>query len=256
MKQRADLLTVTQGLAPSREAARRRIMAGEVFCTVGGRTERVAKPGQLLPAAAVLSATAPPRFVSRGGDKLMSALEGITARGLELPLAGAVALDAGASTGGFTDCLLQHGAARVYAVDVGRGQLHVRLRQDPRVVSLEGVNLRHAPADLIPEPVHVVVADCSFISLRHILPPCITWLAPGGYALALVKPQFEVGPRWVGKGGVVRDEAARLAAVEGIRRFAEEELGLTPLATIPSAVLGPKGNQEYFLFLRWEKSSS
>ena len=256
MKQRADVLAVDQGVASSREVAKRRIMAGEVFWSVQDRTERVQKPGQMLPTAAVLSATAPPRFVSRGGDKLVSALEGIAACGLELPLVGAVALDAGASKGGFTDCLLQHGVARVYAVDVGRGQLHARLREDARVVSLEGVNLRHAPADLIPEPVHLVVADCSFISLRHILPPCLAWLARGGHVLALVKPQFEVGPRLVGKGGVVRDEAARLAAVDGIRRFAQEELGLMPLATIPSAVLGPKGNQEYFLFLRWESVNS
>lgn len=251
MKVRADVLAVAQGLAPSREAARRRIMAGEVFWLRSGQRQRVDKAGQLLPQEAELVAAALPRFVSRGGDKLLSALEALAAQGLGLPLEGWVALDAGASTGGFTDCLLQHGVARVYAVDVGHGQLHPRLRQDPRVVSLEGVNLRHAPPDLLPEAVDLAVADCSFISLRHILPPCLTWLREGGWVLALVKPQFEVGPQLVGKGGVVRDEAARLAAVEAIRRFAADALGLRPLATVPSAVRGPKGNQEYFvLFCR------
>ncbi len=253
MRVRADMLVVAQGLAESREMARRRIMAGEVFWRRHGHEERVTKAGQLLPAEAELVATPAPRFVSRGGEKLLSALEALAAQGVALPLAGQVALDAGASTGGFTDCLLQHGVARVYAVDVGHGQLHLRLRQNPRVVNLEGINLRFAPADLLPEMVDLVVADCSFISLRHILPRCLQWLRPEGWVLALVKPQFEVGPRLVGKGGVVRDEAVRLAAVESIRLFAAQELGLRPLATVASAVRGPKGNQEYFVL--WHREA-
>jgi len=138
-------------------------------------------------------------------------------------------------------------------VDVGHGQLHQRLRQDPRVVVMEGVNLRYAAADLIPEAVDLVVADCSFISLRHILPACLQWLRPGGMVVALVKPQFELGPQYVGKGGIVRDPALHQAAVERVQEAARS-LGLVPLAVLPSAVRGAKGNQEYFVVFRREEA--
>ena len=160
-----------------------------------------------------------------------------------------VCLDAGASTGGFTDCLLQRGAARVYAVDVGRNQLHEKLRADSRVVSLEGVNLRHAPPELIPEAVDLVVADVSFISLTLVLPPCMTWLKPGGLAAVLIKPQFELGPGETVKG-VVRDEAARQRAVDKILAFCAASLSLTSEGVLPAAVKGPKGNQEYMALFR------
>jgi len=180
------------------------------------------------------------RYVSRGGGKLETAIE---AFGLDL--AGLTALDAGASTGGFTDCLLQHGVVRVYAVDVGTAQLHEKLRADPRVVSMEQVNLRHAPADLLPETVDIVVADVSFISLTKVLPACLRFLKPGGRVVALVKPQFELSPDKVGKGGVVREAAFQQEAVDKVLEFARAELSLTAVGVVPSKVKGPKGNQEY-----------
>jgi 23S rRNA (cytidine1920-2'-O)/16S rRNA (cytidine1409-2'-O)-methyltransferase len=158
------------------------------------------------------------------------------------------ALDVGASTGGFTDCLLQHGARRVYALDVGYGQLHWRLRQNKRVVCMERINIRHAEADLLPEPVDLVVVDCSFISLRLVLPPSLRFLAPQGRILALVKPQFEVGPNQTDKG-VVRDPELRLETVENISAFARDELGLTVMGHVASDIRGPKGNQEYIIHL-------
>jgi 23S rRNA (cytidine1920-2'-O)/16S rRNA (cytidine1409-2'-O)-methyltransferase len=244
-KARADQLLAEQGLAKSREKAKRMIMAGEVYCLREGREpERVTKPGQLLSPQARLTVSERQRFVSRGGDKLESAMDHFRLR-----IAGAVCLDVGASTGGFTDCLLQHGALRVYATDVGRGLLDQRLRNDPRVVVLEGVNFRYAPPDLIPEKVDLAVADCSFISLRIILPPIQAFLAPGGRILALVKPQFELARNQVGKG-VVRSPDLQKEAVEGLARYAGEELGLRDLGSVPSGIKGPKGNQEYFLLLQ------
>lgn len=181
--ERADVVLAEQGLVESREKAKRLIMAGEVFLLQGDSKTPVAKPGQQIPRDALLRIKEPERFVSRGGYKLLTALEhfGLDVNGL-------IALDAGASTGGFTDCLLQFGAARVYSVDVGHGQLHWKLVRDPRVVNLERVNLRHATPDLLPEKVDLIVADCSFISLRLILPPCLQFLKEGGQILALVKP--------------------------------------------------------------------
>lgn len=243
-KIRADQLLADQGLVRSREQGKRLIMADRVRMRVDGGLRPVAKPGQTLSRDAVLEVEAGERFVSRGGEKLLTALE-------HFPIAvqGVVALDVGASTGGFTDCLLQHGAARVYCVDVGRGQLHWKLRQDPRVVNLEVVNFRQAGPDLLPEPVDLVVVDCSFISLRLILPSCLQFLKPGGGIIALVKPQFEVGPKAAVKG-VVRDPALRDEALADVIRFAEEELGLYGLGSVPSKILGPKGNQEYLVLLR------
>lgn len=243
-KIRADQLLVDQGLAESREQGKRLIMAGTVRMRVGDGLRSVAKPGQSLARTVVLEVEAGERFVSRGGEKLLTALEHFP-----ITVQNVVALDVGASTGGFTDCLLQHGAARVYCVDVGRGQLHWKLRQDPRVVNLEGVNFRQAAPGLLPEPVDLVVVDCSFISLRLLLPPCLQFLKPGGEIIALVKPQFEVGPRAVVKG-VVRDPALRDEALTGVIRFAEEGLGLLCLGSVPSKILGPKGNQEYLVRLR------
>ena len=213
------------------------IQAGQV-CLPDGQT--LDKPGARYPEDILLVLREPPRFVSRGGDKLEGAFE---AFGLDV--AGKTALDVGASTGGFTDCLLQHGAVRVYAVDVGTAQLHEKLRADPRVVSMENVNLRHAPADLLPEPVDIIVADVSFISLTKVLPSCLAFLRPGGLVAGLVKPQFEVSPDKIGKGGVVRDVAHQQEAVDMVTAFARDELGLVLRGVVPSKVKGPKGNQEY-----------
>ncbi len=242
--ERADVVLAEQGLAESREKAKRLIMAGQVWLVQGEAKTPVAKPGQQVPRSACLEVKESERFVSRGGFKLLTALEHF---GLDVN--GMTALDAGASTGGFTDCLLQFGAARVYAVDVGHGQLHWKLVKDPRVVNLERVNLRHAAPDLLPEKVDLVVADCSFISLRLILPPCLQFLKDGGQVLALVKPQFELGPEHAVKG-VVRSEELQLKAVDEVREFARDVLGLTVLGVVPAGIKGPKGNQEYLLHLR------
>ena len=249
-RQRADALVHAQGLAESREQARRLIMAGKVALEDAGLPPgappcKVDKPGHPYPEGTRFRLLEGERFVSRGAYKLLTIMDrfGLDVREL-------VCLDAGASTGGFTDCLLQHGARRVYAVDVGRNQLHEKLRADARVINLEGVNLRHAPVSLIPEEIDLVVADVSFISLTLILPPCMTWLKPGGRVAVLIKPQFELGPGETVKG-VVRDEAARRRAVDKITTFCDAALGLTCEGVVPAAVKGPKGNQEYMaLFSR------
>jgi 23S rRNA (cytidine1920-2'-O)/16S rRNA (cytidine1409-2'-O)-methyltransferase len=246
-KERVDQVLHEQGLTASREQAKRLVLAGRVF--LGGVSSpeafsRVDKPGRMVPPDAALRVAEEERFVSRGGYKLLTALEHFS-----LDVAEAVALDAGASTGGFTDCLLQHGAKKVYAVDVGMRQLHERLRRDARVISLEGVNLRLAPEDLIPEPLDMVAADVSFISLTLVLPSCLRWLKPGGLVAALIKPQFEAGPEALRKG-VVRDPALREAAVDKVLGFARRELPLTEIGVVPSALKGPKGNQEYMAVWR------
>jgi 23S rRNA (cytidine1920-2'-O)/16S rRNA (cytidine1409-2'-O)-methyltransferase len=242
-KYRADQLLVEQGLAESRERAKRLVMAGQVFLDQNGRPQRLDKPGRMLPATAVLALAEPERYVSRGAYKLLSAMEHF-----KLDVAGLVALDVGASTGGFTDCLLQHGAAKVYAVDVGKSQLHEKLRADPRVVSLEGINFRLARPDLIGETVDLAVIDVSFISLTKVLPAVKGFLTPGGRIVALVKPQFELGPGRTDKG-VVRDEGLRLLAVRMVEEAARE-LKFEPAGVVPAGVKGPKGNQEYLLLLR------
>ncbi len=243
-KARADHLVFEQGLAPSREQARRLIMAGRV--STGIPPVRVEKPGHAYAAETLFALSEPERFVSRGAYKLLTALEHFAIRP-----DGWVCLDAGASTGGFTDCLLQHGAARVYAVDVGRAQLHERLQRDARVIGREGINLRTAPADCIPEPVDLLVADLSFISLTLALPNCMQWLKAGALVVALVKPQFELAPHQV-KKGVVREEALQRQAVDGVCAFCEAELGLRRLGVVPAAIRGPKGNQEYLVCFRRE----
>lgn len=243
-KGRADQLLFEQGLAESREKAKRLIMAGQAYILDGDQKTPIAKPGQQLRPEAVLGIKGTDRFVSRGAYKLLTAIEYF-----QLSIEGFVCLDAGASTGGFTDCLLQHGAAKVYAVDVGKAQLHERLRTDERVVSMESTNLRTATPDLIPEPVDMVVADVSFISLTKILPPCMHFLKDDGQIVALIKPQFELGPGDNVKG-VVKDEGLRQQAVDMVVKFCREH-GFTHQGTVPSAIKGPKGNQEYLtLFLR------
>lgn len=253
-KARADELVYQQGLADSREQARRLIMAGKVALSPPpdepGRTpEPVRKPGHAYRTGTMFTLVGQERFVGRGAYKLLTALDRF-----RLDVTGFVCLDAGASTGGFTDCLLQHGAARVYAVDVGHAQLHEKLRADPRVVSREGVNLRTAPADLIPEPVDMVAADVSFISLTLVLPACLRWLRPGGLAVGLIKPQFEVGPHQTRKG-VVRDEAARQEAVDKVLSVCGAH-GLVCLGVTPAAIKGPKGNQEFLACWRKEDGSA
>jgi 23S rRNA (cytidine1920-2'-O)/16S rRNA (cytidine1409-2'-O)-methyltransferase len=237
---RLDQLVHERGLAPSRERARRLIMAGSVL--VGERP--VTKPGQAVPGdAPVRLRGADSPYVSRGGEKLAGALEAFV-----IDVRDRVALDVGASTGGFTDCLLQRGARRVFAVDVGYGQLAWRLRSDPRVVVMERTNARAlAPGDLAERP-DLAVLDVSFISLTLVLPPVVATLAPAATLVALVKPQFEVGRARVGKGGVVRDPAARADAVAGVRAAAAA-LGLAVQGQVDSALPGPKGNREVFLWL-------
>ncbi|MBC7227005.1 MAG: TlyA family RNA methyltransferase [Thermoflexales bacterium] len=233
---RLDRLLVERGLVESRAEAQRWIRAGEV--RVADRV--VDQPGALVAPDAPVTLTARPRFVSRGGEKLEAALVGF---GIDVQ--GWVVADVGASTGGFTDCLLQRGVARVYAIDVGYGQLDWRLRNDPRVVVMERTNARYL--ERLPEPLHLVTIDVSFISLRLILPRAVEWLLPQGYVLALIKPQFEAGRREVGKGGVVRDPAVhRRVLVEVIRAAADQ--GLTLRGLMVSPLLGPAGNRE---FLGW-----
>lgn len=252
-KKRADQLVQEQGLAESREKAKRLIMAGEVLLMPHEGSKalpvRVDKPGQTYPADSVFSLAGQDRYVSRGAYKLLTILESAS-----MDVTGYVCLDAGASTGGFTDVLLQRGAARVYAVDVGKNQLHEKLKNDERVVNLEGVNLRNAACDLIPEPVDLVVADVSFISLTLVLPPCMRWLKVGGHVAALIKPQFELGPGQTDKG-VVRSEEARMRAVEKVVTFARDSLGLRDLSVVPAAIKGPKGNQEYLALFRKEENA-
>lgn len=241
-RRRLDAELVSRGIAETRAKAQGLILAGRVLlagvvCTKCGTSVKESADVALLPA--------PRPFASRGGGKLSGALED-----LGIDPAGRVALDVGASTGGFTDCLLRSGASRVYAVDVGERLLDDRLLRDPRVVSLEKVNFRHAAARMLPEKVTFAVVDVSFISLRHILPVLPRFLSCGAEVLSLVKPQFEVGKGRVGKGGVVRDDALRREAVDGIAEFARET-GYEVLGEAESRVPGPKGNREVFLHLRW-----
>ncbi len=228
---------MARGLAESRSQARALVMAGAV--RVGGRV--VDKPGMPLPDGP-LEVVGGGRFVSRGGEKLQRALDRFT-----VDPTGLICADLGASTGGFTDCLLQAGAARVYAVDVGRGQIHWRLRQDTRVVTIERQNARYLES--LPEPVALVVADVSFISLALIFPAMRRLLTPDGQALTLVKPQFEAGREAVGKGGVVRDPATHRAVLHRFLADARRE-GFSTLGLIPSPLRGPAGNVEFLAHVR------
>ncbi|MDR2821067.1 MAG: TlyA family RNA methyltransferase [Desulfovibrio sp.] len=247
-RRRADQLVFEQGLAQSREQALRLIMAGKIAKAPDAAARQpspVIKPGHAYPADTAFILLENERYVSRGAYKLLTLLDSFA-----IDVSGFVCLDAGASTGGFTDCLLQRGAVRVYAVDVGHNQLHEKLRRDPRVISLEGVNLRYAEATLIPESVDMVTADVSFISLELVMPPCVIWLKSGGIAAVLIKPQFELGPGATVRG-VVRDEPARQHAVDKIVSFCGANLGLCCKGVLPAAIRGPKGNQEYMaLFVK------
>jgi len=241
---RADILLYEQGLAESREKARRLIMAGQVFIEEDGQQTLVSKPGQSVDPESCLKVKEQERFVSRGGYKLLTAIEHF-----KVDVEDKVCLDVGASTGGFTDCLLQMGARKVYALDVGYGQLHWKLRQDPRVINLEKTNVRYASADLLPEQVQLIVLDCSFISLRLTLPASLKFLAPAGEVIALVKPQFEVGRGQTIKG-VVKSREKINEVLSNLVDFAQNELGLEFLGSVPAMIKGPKGNQEYLVYLR------
>ncbi len=235
----AQHIIFERGEVESLDAAKRLVMAGLVYFEQGNSLVKVARTADLFLPTTHFVIQGKERFVSRGAYKLLTALEHFS-----LSVEGFVALDAGASTGGFTDCLLQHGAQKVYAVDVGTNQLHEKLQRDERVINLEGVNLRVAPASLLPEQVDIIVADVSFISLTHVLEPCVQWLRKGGYVAGLIKPQFEVASHQTDKG-IVRDEALRQWAVDKVLAFAKEHLHFTLLGVVPSAIKGPKGNQEY-----------
>lgn len=235
---RLDQLLVQRELAPSRERAQALILAGVVRVD-GGRADRAAAP---VAEDAELAVDKGPQYVSRGGDKLAGALDA-----LGLDVAGKVAIDVGSSTGGFTDVLLQRGAVRVHAVDVGKGQLEWGLRQDPRVVVHEGVNAREGVP--VEETVDIVVADVSFISLRLALPPALAKLRDGGDVVALVKPQFEAGRDAVGKGGIVREPEARAAAAVAVANDLSSR-GFGVLAVTASPIEGREGNREIFVHAR------
>ena len=237
---RIDLLLVERGLAESRQQAQALVMAGQV-CAAG---QPISKPGALVARDAPIKVRERLPYVSRGGLKLAHALD--TWR---LDVSGATALDVGASTGGFTDCLLQRGARRVHAVDVGHGQLHYRLRSDPRVVSTEGLNARY-PFPL-PEPVDLATVDVSFISLTLVLPQAAAHLVPGGHIVALVKPQFEARREEVGRGGVVREPHTHAAVLARVCGWAIGR-GLRLRGLTPSPVTGDAGNREFFLLLQAE----
>ena len=249
-KVRLDELVVERGLAETRARARALVLAGQV--RVAGTA--VSKAGAAVPADAEVTLAAPDHpYVGRGGVKLAHALDAL---GVEA--AGRTALDIGASTGGFTDALLQRGAARVAALDVGRGQLAWKLRQDPRVAVIEGVNARALdPARLPPafRAVDLVTVDVSFISLKLVLPPLPALLRPGGEVVALVKPQFEAGRGEVGRRGVVSDPAVHRRVVQEVRSAADR-VGLTPVAEAPSPLAGAGGNREFFLHLRLQGSEA
>ena len=240
-KTRLDQLVVERGLAESREQAKKYILAGWIRVD----SQPASKPGNTYPADAVVERIGEQRFVSRGGEKLEGAFQafGFSVEGLDC-------LDVGASTGGFTDCLLQHGARHVVAVDVGHNQIHPRMLADPRVTSHEGFNARYMKPEDLPYAPAFAVTDVSFISLTLILPPMAEVLAPGGGIVALIKPQFEAGREQVEHGGVVRSDAVRAEVVERIRRFGTEELGLRCEGIVQSPLRGPAGNIEFLSYWR------
>jgi 23S rRNA (cytidine1920-2'-O)/16S rRNA (cytidine1409-2'-O)-methyltransferase len=238
---RLDLLLVQRGLAETRERAKRLIMAGLVEVD----KLSVDKPGHAVSTSADLSIKTPyPPYVSRGGLKLEAALDRFS-----VPVKGKVFLDVGSSTGGFTDCLLQRGASRVIAVDVGYGQLHWKLRQDPRVVLLEKTNIRYLKPGDLEEEIDAAVIDTSFISLRLVVPPVSELIGKKAFIMALVKPQFEVEKGRVGKGGVVREPSLHQQVLEGLSAYFESS-GWSVAGSMASPLLGPKGNREFFVYLK------
>ena len=240
-KIRLDQLLVKKGLVESRQKAKALIMAGAAF--VDGK--RIEKPGYMVSESASISIKKDifPKYVSRGGIKLEAAL-----KAFGVDPSGKVFLDVGASTGGFTDCLLQHGAKKVIAIDVGYGQLHWKLRQDPRVKILEKTNIRYLTPEILNEKADGATIDVSFISLKLVIPPVSKLLKEDAIIIALIKPQFEVGKEKVGKGGVVKDPKLHKEVVEEIIRFCQD-LGWTVKGPFPSPILGPKGNKEFFIYL-------
>lgn len=241
-KERLDIAVVRQGLAPSRERAQALIMAGHIY--IGDRL--VDKPGTLVPLdAACRMAQAPDelRYASRGGLKLEKALDSFRLDPTDL-----VALDVGAATGGFTDCLLQHGAKRIYALDVGHGQLAWTLRNDPRVVVMERTNMRHVTS--LPEPMQCVVIDVSFISLRLVLPAIVRLLAPSAWVVALVKPQFEAGRAEADRGaGVISDPAVHERVLQEVQTWIPQHTPLSVRGLTDSPIYGREGNREFLLYL-------
>ena len=235
-KERLDVMLVTRGLAESRTAAQKLILAGQVY--IG--ESRADKPGMQVAVDAPLHIRQGLPFVSRGGSKLQAALDAFA-----LNVEGWVCADVGASTGGFTDCLLQRGAAHVYAIDVGYGQLDWKLRQNPRVIVLERTNARYLTS--LPEPIDLITLDASFISLTLLLPVAAGWLKPEGDVVALIKPQFEAGRKFVSKGGVVRDSAVHERVKTEVVEFATGPLGLRLLGVCDSPLLGPAGNKEFLV---------
>lgn len=231
---------VEKGLVASRQRAQAMIMAGNVLVNC----QLVEKSGHLISVASeiTLKGETPP-YISRGGLKLEKALESFA-----VSVQGLVCLDVGASTGGFTDCLLQHGAVHVYAVDVGYGQLAWQLRQDTRVTAIERMNIRSMPLNMLPEPVDLVTIDVSFISLKIVVPAVIKFIKKPAWIIALIKPQFEVGKGKVGKGGVVRDPLQHESVLNELDQFFKDS-GWTCLAVVPSPILGPGGNREFLIHL-------
>ena len=241
-KTRLDVLIIEKGLVQSRERARALIMAGKVL--VNNRL--VDKPGSFIYKNDHVSLKGEENpYVSRGGLKLEKALQA-----LNVDITGAVCMDVGASTGGFTDCLLQHGAHRVFAVDVGYGQLAWKLMQDPRVVVIDRTNIRYMPAETLGEPVDLITIDVSFISLKIVVPAVIKFMKKDGWIMALIKPQFEVGKGNVGKGGVVRDPVLHTQVIKNLSDFFIKT-GLLREFVIPSPILGSKGNKEFFICLKY-----
>ncbi len=243
-KLRIDCLLVGRGLVESRERGQAIILAGNVL--VNG--QKVEKAGALVEEDSDVRILGEPvPYVSRGGLKLEAAL-----REFKVDISGKTAMDVGASTGGFTDCLLQHGCRKVYAVDVGYGQLAWKLRQDPRVISIERTNIKELNPELVPEPIDIAVIDVSFISLEKVIPSVLKFLARNAEIVALIKPQFEVGKGQVGKGGIVRDEEARTAVVEKIVG-SFRELGLDVKGVMPSPITGQDGNVEFLIYAARQK---
>jgi 23S rRNA (cytidine1920-2'-O)/16S rRNA (cytidine1409-2'-O)-methyltransferase len=241
-KTRLDVALVERGLAETRAAAQRLVMAGLVFS--GER--RLEKAGQTVAAETAIEVRGQLHpYVSRGGLKLEKALDYFT-----IPVTGRIALDVGSSTGGFTDCLLQRGAAKVYAVDVGTNQLAWKLRTDPRVVSMEKTNMRDVTRAEISEPIELIVCDASFIGLRTVLPAALVLAAPGAHLAALIKPQFEVGKGRVGKGGIVREPELHQEVVDTIATWLGEQPGWTVLGVTESPITGAEGNKEFLISAR------
>jgi len=241
-KKRADVLLVERGLVESRARAQALIMAGLVFT----KDRRIAKAGDMLAEDTVLDLKGQDHpWVSRGGLKLDHALSHFG-----LDPAGSIAIDVGASTGGFTDVLLTKGATKVYAVDVGHGQIAWKLRSDPRVVVMEKTNARTLDETIIPDPISIVVCDASFIGLRIVLPPALALCQPGGWAVALIKPQFEAGRSEIGAKGVVRDATVHERVCAEIRAWWEELEGWDVLGIEPSPITGPEGNREFLIAAR------